>query len=187
MWRCPSCGESVQDNFEVCWNCCTSQDGTPPEGFKREPVARDNAGIRPPIFLWRSGTLDAFNSVEELAELYSPADLAEGDFIACDSEGRILLAGRGSDGSAALACDARQPPSPDVLRDILRGYLERSGMSAEELDSLPLAALVRRAYLPPDPRTGQTQYEAVRLHVLMKLLIVEPLYYLLYSINSSNG
>ena len=141
MWRCPGCGESVQDNFEVCWNCCTSQDGTPSE-LQAGTRCQDNAAIKPPIFLWRSGTLDAFDTVEELAKRYSPADLAEGDFIACDSEGRILLAGRGSDGSAVLACDEQQPPSPDVLRNILRGYLERSGMSAEELDSLPLAALV---------------------------------------------
>lgn len=172
MWRCPSCGKSVQDNFEVCWNCCTSQDGKSSEDCKQEPVARDDATVKPPIFLWKSGTLDVFDTVDELASLYSPADLAESDFIACDCEGRILLAGRGSEGSAVLACDEQQPPSPDVLRAILRGYLERSGMSAEELDSLPLTELVRRAYLPQEPRTGETQYEVLQYEVLRKLLFV---------------
>ena len=121
MWRCPSCGEAIEDSFEVCWNCCTNRDGTSSKDFRREPVARDNSSMKPPIFLWRSGTLDAFDSVEELVDHYSAADLATGDFIACDSVGRILLAGRGAEGSAVLACDEQQPPSPDVLRNILRG------------------------------------------------------------------
>jgi hypothetical protein len=24
-WRCPSCGETVEAGFEVCWNCSTPQ------------------------------------------------------------------------------------------------------------------------------------------------------------------
>ena len=187
MWRCPSCGESIEDSFKVCWNCCTGQDGTSSGGLKREPAVRDNAAIKPPIFLWRSGTLDAFDTVEELANRYSAADLADGDCIACDSEGRILLAGRGLEGSAVLACDEQQPPSPDVLRTILRGYLERDGMSAEELDSLPIADLVIRAYPPPDPRTGGMKNEVLRYKVLRSSCFWQPLYRLLCSINSSNG
>ena len=128
--------------------------------------------MRPPIFLWRSGTLDAFDSVEELVNRYSAADLAEGDFIACDSQGRILLAGRGSEGPAVLTCDEEQSPSPDVLRNILRAYLLRSGTSAEELDSLPLADLVIRAYPPPDPGTGGMKYEALKFEVLKALLLL---------------
>ncbi|MGQ0637085.1 MAG: hypothetical protein ACT4QC_20945 [Planctomycetaceae bacterium] len=28
MWACPKCSEQVEGNFEVCWNCGTSRDGT---------------------------------------------------------------------------------------------------------------------------------------------------------------
>jgi hypothetical protein len=28
MWRCSQCGEEVEDNFEVCWNCQLGKDGT---------------------------------------------------------------------------------------------------------------------------------------------------------------
>lgn len=28
MWRCSNCGEEVEDDFEVCWNCQSGKDGT---------------------------------------------------------------------------------------------------------------------------------------------------------------
>jgi hypothetical protein len=102
--------------------------------------------MKPPFFLRKSGTLDVFDTVEELENRYPPDTRAEEDFIACDSEGRILLPGRASDGRAVLACDEQQPPSPDTLRSILREYLERSGISREEVDSRSLGDLVARVY-----------------------------------------
>ena len=27
MWSCPKCGEKIEDNFEICWNCGTASDG----------------------------------------------------------------------------------------------------------------------------------------------------------------
>ena len=107
--------------------------------------------MKPPLFLWKSSTLEAFATVEELENRYPPDLLAGQDFVACDSEGRILLACRGSDGLAVLACDQQQPPSSDTLRSILRGYLGISGMSPENLDSLSLADLVAMAYPAPSP------------------------------------
>lgn len=28
MWKCPHCGEQVDHNFELCWNCGTTRDGS---------------------------------------------------------------------------------------------------------------------------------------------------------------
>ncbi len=28
MWKCKNCGEEVEDNFEICWNCSSNKDGT---------------------------------------------------------------------------------------------------------------------------------------------------------------
>jgi hypothetical protein len=28
MWKCSNCGESLRDDFEVCWSCGTTKDGT---------------------------------------------------------------------------------------------------------------------------------------------------------------
>ncbi|MES2791727.1 MAG: hypothetical protein V4719_19055 [Planctomycetota bacterium] len=27
MWKCPHCGTEVENNFDLCWNCGTTQDG----------------------------------------------------------------------------------------------------------------------------------------------------------------
>ncbi len=36
-WQCPACNEMVGPSFEACWNCGTSQDGTPDPDFTRKP------------------------------------------------------------------------------------------------------------------------------------------------------
>ena len=35
MWRCSKCSESVEDNFDVCWNCGTSTEGVEDAAFDR--------------------------------------------------------------------------------------------------------------------------------------------------------
>jgi len=134
--------------------------------------------MKPPVFLWKSGTLDAFDSVEEFEDRYPPDTLAGQDFIACDSEGRILVAGRASDGSRVLSCDELGPPSPDTLRNILRGYLERRGTSPKELESLSLADLIARAY-PDDPAPAD---EMGRM-LLWKFIIIPALVLLCIAIS----
>lgn len=37
MWRCPRCDEQLEDTFDVCWNCGTTQSGTPCPAFEPEP------------------------------------------------------------------------------------------------------------------------------------------------------
>jgi hypothetical protein len=31
MWKCRRCGEEVEDDFDVCWNCQAGRDGSLPE------------------------------------------------------------------------------------------------------------------------------------------------------------
>ena len=128
--------------------------------------------MKPPIFMWKSGALDAFDTAEELADLYPLDILAHSEFMACDCEGQTLRVGRELDGSLVLVCDEQQSPSPDTLKSILRGYLERSGMSPEELDSLSLADLVTKAYPPPDPRLKKMKYKAIFFYVVMPPILV---------------
>lgn len=30
MWKCKVCGEKIEDDFDICWNCGTGKDGSPP-------------------------------------------------------------------------------------------------------------------------------------------------------------
>jgi hypothetical protein len=45
MWRCPRCNEVVDDQFDMCWNCGTNQDGTASAGFDPE---RDDPSVPDP-------------------------------------------------------------------------------------------------------------------------------------------
>ena len=45
MWRCPNCGQRIDDNFDVCWKCGTGQDGSRAADFQAEasdPHAADD-------------------------------------------------------------------------------------------------------------------------------------------------
>ena len=50
MWACKKCRESVEDTFEVCWNCGTSKEGVEDPSFQPEvdvPVVAEAAGAQP--------------------------------------------------------------------------------------------------------------------------------------------
>ena len=46
MWDCPKCSERIEDTFEVCWNCGTSNDGHEDPDFRPEGTPEDRAGPR---------------------------------------------------------------------------------------------------------------------------------------------
>jgi hypothetical protein len=35
MWHCTKCRESIEDSFELCWNCGTSKDGVEDPSFRK--------------------------------------------------------------------------------------------------------------------------------------------------------
>jgi hypothetical protein len=41
MWRCPKCGERIDETFDICWKCGTWRDGTAAVGFGAEPADAD--------------------------------------------------------------------------------------------------------------------------------------------------
>ena len=43
MWTCENCGESVEDNFEICWSCGASYEGVADPDF----VTADEAPVIP--------------------------------------------------------------------------------------------------------------------------------------------
>ncbi|SRR5258707_1203120 len=36
MWQCTKCRESIEDSFDVCWNCGTSKQGEEDPSFQKE-------------------------------------------------------------------------------------------------------------------------------------------------------
>ena len=37
MWQCPNCGESIEQQFDVCWNCGSDATGAVDPSFVAEP------------------------------------------------------------------------------------------------------------------------------------------------------
>ena len=47
MWTCSKCYERLEDNFDVCWKCGTSQSGVEDPGYEPEPSGSHLGGGRP--------------------------------------------------------------------------------------------------------------------------------------------
>jgi hypothetical protein len=107
--------------------------------------------MKPPIFLWKSGLLDVFDTTAELEERYPPKSLIGGTFVLYDSLGRTLSVYVESDGSTRIDCDDREPANPAGLAALLRECLQRGGMSAEAAGSLTLTELIEEVYPSIEP------------------------------------
>jgi hypothetical protein len=104
MWKCGACGETVEDSFEVCWNCCRPRDNKDVTTFRRaEDLVTEDApaGPGPPApelvseaappeeeLLGRAGRLNCAVCGER--SLYVRKNVASGTF-----EGPTLLPGLG--------------------------------------------------------------------------------------------
>ena len=46
-WKCPHCNEQIDDELDVCWNCLTPRDGSPPETyFELESTSAEFAALQ---------------------------------------------------------------------------------------------------------------------------------------------
>jgi hypothetical protein len=123
--------------------------------------------MQPPIFVWKSGTLDMCDTLGELNVRYPPGELAQEDVVVCDSHGQAIWISRATGGVWVNAADESQPSSPDLLRSILWRYLEGRGTPPEEIESLSLSELVEEV-CPPDPYPAE---EKVKGRILGELFI----------------
>jgi hypothetical protein len=109
-----------------------------------------------PVIVYDHGDVDFFASVED-AELYLEPWAVEEGFTAYDSEGRLLelrVEGRESPDLFGLIRSKvdhvrieaveDEPHHAPQLRASLLTFLERSGLSIDYSDVLPLGELVRR-------------------------------------------
>ena len=120
------------------------------------------ARMKPPLFVWKSGILDVFDTAAELEQRY-PVDVLIGDDIVLyDSMGRILAARAEPDGSTRIVCDNCRSSHPDKLVTLLRGYLDHGGMSAETTRSLTLPELIQKVYPSKQPSARSTQAQRTR-------------------------
>lgn len=61
MWTCPSCGESIEEEFDACWNCGAERDGsTSLEGFEKLKAEAGVPEAIPAVTLTTAPTLDGY-------------------------------------------------------------------------------------------------------------------------------
>jgi hypothetical protein len=102
--------------------------------------------MKPPFFLWRSGVLDAFDTIDEIEQRYAADALAEPDCALYDSSGRVLKAIARPKGTTRVTYDEQEPLPSDNLAELLRGYLQRGGTLPETVASLTLPELIQNVY-----------------------------------------
>jgi hypothetical protein len=119
MWRCPNCGESVDDKFDACWNCGTARDGTPDLDFHAEagdPSVPDR-GPDPEPAPRSPEVIEADRILHErIVELCSAANVIEADGLCelLDEAGiRARVVGDGL-GAAAGCLPLGEATSPRI-------------------------------------------------------------------------
>ena len=101
-------------------------------------------GVRPPIILNEHGSIDVFQSTEA-AEIYmEPIDVENGEYVAYDSEGRLLRIVPTSP-RVTIETAELEPSHQDEVRALLVRLLTHLGVPKEELLNLSLGALVKRS------------------------------------------
>ncbi len=146
MWRCPNCGEGIDDVFDACWKCGTAQDGTSasnPPGEPQEPEAAAPTS-QPPSLAGadedsrslsgdaKHGRIVELCAARNSAEAYSYCSWLEEAGIRCRVVGEFL-------GGAAGSLPLGYTIAPRIwvreedaarARDIIDGWISRSDQEA---------------------------------------------------------
>jgi hypothetical protein len=112
---------------------------------KPEEVNRaQRDGISPPIIVDEQGTAIVFESIED-AELYlEPIDVRNGEYVAYDSEGRLLRLLPTSPRITVESSES-EPSHTNEVRDLLIRLLGYTGVAEETLRGETLSGLVTRS------------------------------------------
>lgn len=120
----------------------TSSSGSPP---------------RPPLLVWESGDLHAFQSVAEAESSLEPPDLRNGAYRGFDSDGRLLALSTAvrrerflgvlsvSRERVSVALAEESPNHRDELMGILQRFLAAVGKPAETLTAMTFEELIAEA------------------------------------------
>ena len=113
--------------------------------FNRPEESRGpRPGITPPIIVDEQGTATVFESVEDAERYLEPIDVRNGEYVAYDSEGRLLRLLPTSPRITIENADLEPHHSKEV-RELLVRLLSYTGVPVEILRSESLQELVARS------------------------------------------
>ncbi len=113
--------------------------------FSRPEESRGpRPGITPPIIVDEQGTATVFESVEDAERYLEPIDVRNGEYVAYDSEGRLLRLLPTSPRITIENADL-EPHHANEVRELLVRLLSYTGVPVEILRSESLQELVARS------------------------------------------
>ena len=95
-----------------------------------------------PIFLYDSGDVLVFSSIESAERYIESIDVAKGVYVGFDSEGRILRLTAIDRYRVSICSGEANPEHVDELRQILIDYLKQTEVSMRWLSKASLKELV---------------------------------------------
>jgi hypothetical protein len=100
--------------------------------------------MKPPIYVYETGDLTVFTSVDDVHAHLEPVDVYENRYVAYDSEGRLLkLSARDKSFRYPITVTAEEVPTHQTeLRNLLVPFLQRLGTAQESITDAKLEELV---------------------------------------------
>jgi hypothetical protein len=111
---------------------------------KQEVNKAPRPGICPPIIVDEQGTATVFESIEDAERYLEPIDVKNGEYVAYDSEGRLLRLVPTSP-RITIENAELEPHHPSEVRNLLTRLLAYTGVPEEILQKESLKTLVARA------------------------------------------
>jgi hypothetical protein len=100
--------------------------------------------MKPPIIVDNYGDTMIFTSIEDAEVYLEPIDVENGEYIAYDSEGRLLEL-IPTHPRITIRCSEQEPMHSDELRELLVSMLEETGTARDRIITESLKELVERS------------------------------------------
>jgi hypothetical protein len=101
--------------------------------------------MKPPIIIDEHGDVVIYDSIEDAAMGLEAIDVANGEYVGYDSEGRLLRLLPDWPHSAVIKDAEPEPTHQNQLRVTLADFLSQLGLSGEWLERASLDEMVEKA------------------------------------------
>ena len=98
-------------------------------------------GIKPPVIVDEHGSAMVFESIDDAERYLEPIDIRNQEYVAYDSEGRLLRL-IASDFQVTVEAVDLEPQHSSRVRELLVGLLEYTGVESSVLQGKSLQELV---------------------------------------------
>ena len=116
-WTCPECGETIDEEFDACWNCGAEREGVPDAEFYEEAEAEpDFSDAAPSVLLTTAPSLEGHRVIQTIDIVTAECVFGMNIFRDLFAGVRDIFGGR-SKSSQRVLRDARQTCLTELRRE----------------------------------------------------------------------